>query len=231
MTLQVSDLEDDIALFIKNRLPQAKIETFFDIGANIGWVTLSFLRTFPDLKAWAFEPIEGTFDEMVKNLSRFVDTNPFPRTTCIMAGFGEEEKKVNITNYPGFTVNRIREDVPADDIPLASIELLVGDGFCAHNKINHLSFLKIDTEGYDLKVLKGFDKMITEHRIDFVQVEAGMTPLHSIFVGYNDFYEYFQSQGYFLFRITNQSSDDLPITHRADVVFISKTAAERYRFN
>jgi len=44
--------------------------------------------------------------------------------------------------------------------------------FCQDREIRRINFLKVDTEGYDLEVLKGAEEILDEGRIDFVQVEA-----------------------------------------------------------
>ena len=229
ITLQTSDLEDNIAKFLRERLPQASISTVFDVGANIGWFTLMCLREFPEAKIWSFEPVDTTLQQMVANLSRFAESNPFPRTTCVQACLGSMNGTTQVTSYPGFTVNRIRTDAP-EDIPLLSVDIYTGSDFCLKQNVSHIDYLKIDAEGHDLEVLKGFDEMLVQHNIDFVQVEAAMAPSQPGFISYPEFSDYLLARDYCLFRFTNQSSDDLPILMRADVVFISRAAAEIYRY-
>ena len=46
-----------------------------------------------------------------------------------------------------------------------------GDEFFKQHVVKRISFLKIDTEGHDLKVLKGFSEMISHGRVDVIQFE------------------------------------------------------------
>ena len=231
MTLHLSDLEDDIAIFLKERLPNVQINNVFDVGANIGWFSLCFLTAFADARIWAFEPVTTIRAEMLQNLARFEETKPFPRTSCLPYALGASNGLVEITSYPGVTINKIRSDKPAN-VPLESVHMLTGDDFCRTQLVQHIDFLKIDTEGYDLEVLKGFRGLITQGAIDFIQVEAGMIPGDPAFVGMTTLLDFMLPLGYRLFRFSNQASGrEIPVMERADVVFISTQAAERYRFN
>ncbi len=49
-----------------------------------------------------------------------------------------------------------------------------GDRFCTKHSIEHIGFLKIDAEGYDLDVLTGFARMLSEGRIDLAEAEVSM---------------------------------------------------------
>jgi FkbM family methyltransferase len=45
------------------------------------------------------------------------------------------------------------------------------DAYCARSKIERIDVLKIDTEGFDLKVLQGSSVMLQKHAIKFVYFE------------------------------------------------------------
>ena len=48
--LQKSDLEDDIAAYIAERLPQAEMKVLLDVGANVGWFATQFLKAYEPWK-------------------------------------------------------------------------------------------------------------------------------------------------------------------------------------
>lgn len=50
-------------------------------------------------------------------------------------------------------------------------QMIRGDEFCQENGIDHIDFLKIDTEGHDLNVLRGFGGMLTSGAISVIQFE------------------------------------------------------------
>ena len=89
--LQKSDLDDDIAAYIAERLPQAEMKILFDIGANVGWFTTQFLKAYADCQCYLFEPVTANFEEIRTTLGRFPETNPFA-TNC--ASFASSSSRV-----------------------------------------------------------------------------------------------------------------------------------------
>ena len=224
--LHKSDLEDDIAVYIRDRVPKARIETVFDVGANVGWATLQFLKAFPGCEVWSFEPVGSLNDDLKENLARFSLYSPFPRTHCVKVALGDREESAEITSQPGVTVNRIGENPNA--WPTENVQVQTGDEFCRQSDIKHIDFLKVDAEGYDLKILHGFKDLIASADIDFIQVEAS---LHSGNLDHTElcaFSDFLIPRGYSLFRFTNQASGKVPILSRSDVVFIRDGAARDY---
>jgi hypothetical protein len=130
-----------------------------------------------------------------------------------------------MTNQPGVTVNRIV--APGGD-NLVQVAVTTGDAFCRNNGIAAISFLKIDCEGHDDKVLAGFDTMISQGRVDFVQVEAAIGEAAGIHAPLRAFEERLIPRGFRHFRFVNQASDGPAYLSRADVVFIRTSLAEAY---
>jgi len=176
--LQKSDLDDDIAAYIAERLPQAEMKILFDIGANVGWFTTQFLKAYADCQCYLFEPVTANFEEIRTTLGRFPETNPFSRTKCFRVAMGLTAERSRVTAVPGVTVNKIVGDRPSLE-PVEDVDIITGDAFCAEHQIDRISFLKIDTEGHDLKVLLGFAGMLSQERVDFVQVERRRLRSHA----------------------------------------------------
>ncbi|SRR6266550_6288405 len=86
--LQKSDLEDNIAEYIAERLPHAEIRVLFDIGANVGWFTSQFLRAYPNCECYLFEPVTSNYEAIPSTLNNYPETNPFPRTKCFRVALG-----------------------------------------------------------------------------------------------------------------------------------------------
>jgi FkbM family methyltransferase len=223
--LHKSDLEDNIAEYIAERVPKAKIDVLFDVGANIGWFTWQFLRTYPECKCYLFEPVTVNHEKIRANLERFPELNAFPRTQCFRLALGLVPERTRITAIPDVTINKIIGDSPSDG-PVEEVEVVTGDAFCTEHGINKIDFLKIDTEGYDLKVLLGFAGMLSRQKIDFVQVEAGFYSENKLHVPVEALDAVLSSFGYRKFRYTNQASYAVPILTWADVVFINERAAQ-----
>lgn len=64
-----------------------------------------------------------------------------------------------------------------------------GDMFCADKGIETIDFLKIDVEGYEHKVLKGFEGMLKRGNIKIIQFEDGYINIDTHFL-LKDFHDY-----------------------------------------
>lgn len=225
MKLHRSDLEDDIAAYIANRMPAYPMRVLVDCGANHGWFTYQFLKAFPGMQAHCIEPVPTISAELVENLSRVLDSESHSAVRLHKLALSDRVGSAYMTNQPGVTVNRIVAPGGAD---LVRVEVTTGDEFCRQNQIGAISFLKIDCEGVDDKVLRGFDTMISQGRVDFVQIEAAIGTPVDIHVPLRAFEESLVPRGYRHFRFVNQASDGAAYLSRADVIFIRQSLAETY---
>ena len=220
-----NDLEDDIAAYIADRVPKAHLRTVFDVGANHGWFTYQFGKTFREARFWLFEPSPPVFARIEGNLRGFNALDLWGRTQAFPIALGDEPGKARITTEPDVTVNRI---VAAGGEGTSEVDVVTGDGFCSAYRIERIDYLKVDAEGYDMRVLHGFGDMLAAGRIAFVQVEASLSEDNAEHVPFNAFDEYLGARRYRLFRFINQASGTLPYLTRADVVFIHEDAAAQF---
>ena len=70
-----------------------------------------------------------------------------------------------------------------------------GDDYVRANNIGMIDFLKIDVEGMEASVLRGFSTMFQERRIRLVQFEYNTTNIVSKFL-LRDAYQFFEGFGY-----------------------------------
>lgn len=201
---------------VKNLLPRCNIETIFDVGANVGQSTKEFVNSFPYAQIYSFEPLELIFQELKANLK---DRN---KVHCFRLALGASHGKGKMVLYSLLPLrnrlNQIKEE--AEEVEIESL-----DNFCRSNDVHKISYLKIDTEGYDLEVLKGANQMLSEKRIDIVQVEASMNPKNTRHVLFEDLKKYLEQRDYFLFGIYEQRNEfptKEPHLRRTNSVFISE---------
>jgi FkbM family methyltransferase len=217
--IQDNDLEDDIAALITARLPKARLDLVFDVGANIGWVSWQFVRNLPHVRVHAFEPVPGTFADLQANLSRFPGTD---RVTMVQMALGAETGQARMTNHPGRTTNRI---VTTRDEPTVEVEVQRGDDYCASHGFDRIDYLKIDVEGHDLEVLQGFVGMMKRGAINFISVEVGFSGEIPVHRPLGDFDAFLRPFGFRLMVIKNQATSEIPYLQYADAVFIREDYA------
>jgi FkbM family methyltransferase len=93
-----------------------------------------------------------------------------------------------------------------------------------------ISLLKIDVEGYELKVLAGGDQLLRDQRADVVYIEAGMNPAGTQQCYYRAIEDALREHGYSLFRIYEQKHewmDDSPLLRRVNLAFMSQAFVDR----
>jgi FkbM family methyltransferase len=146
------------------------IEVFFDVGANVGQTSLEVLDNFPEAIVYAFEPHEATFAALSTNVrsSRFHPFNLALSDRTGDAQFFDYGALATSNSLVGDAQYAARAKHPST-IRTVTCDTL--DGICNRLNIDHIDVLKVDTEGHDLAVLKGAERMLSQHRIRFVYVE------------------------------------------------------------
>ena len=145
----------------------------FDVGANKGdWSRMSSEK-FPECAIYSFEPSPSTFKD-------FLETSTFSISSikCYNIGLGSESAILPFKEYQGgniFSTFVIDADFHSLKTSTTNVEVTTGDKFCQTNKIKKISFLKIDVEGFEYDVIKGFGEMIANSNIDVIQFEYGYT--------------------------------------------------------
>lgn len=201
----------------RNLLPSLRMQTIFDVGANVGQTVRALRRAYRKANIFAFEPVKSTFERLRTAVG------DDPRTQCFQVALGDVQAKARMEAAPGSVRNKIRSN-PAALINEQVVDVDAGDHFCAAHGVDVVNFLKIDTEGYDLKVCVGFSGMLRAHKIDLLQIEAGLHPKNSLHVPFQAFKDYLEPLGYCVFRIYDQAGQ--PFARRCNVVFVSPVLAQ-----
>lgn len=130
-------------------------DTIFDIGANIGELTMNMAKRTNGV-VHSFEPDPVVSSKLKNN----VNLNDFDNIIINEIGFGDQSgyfsMSPEISNNKGG--NRIINGAQANLSPTVVIQKL--DDYVDQHKIKRLNLIKIDVEGYELKVLHGGVKTI-----------------------------------------------------------------------
>ncbi len=217
----------DVFHDIAKDLPQQRFEIFFDVGANIGQSAQEYTKKFPSARIVSFEPVPATFKQLQKNLTHFA------RVRCVPLALASRAGQCSMLALGTSPSNRlVSTGEPADSEKTISVEQQTLDHFCDTEKISHIHYLKIDTEGADLDVLRGAEKMLAQQNIDLVQVEAGMNPRNTHHVPFEELKKHLEQHDYFLFGIYEQRREIFsgePHLRRTNCVFVSRQVIEANR--
>jgi len=145
---------------------------FFDVGANVGNYAKELLAAYPVAKGYLFEPHPVTFEKLNNDCS----LGSFKKFNIALGDTNDRLKFYDRSDsVEGSTHASIYREVIAGIHSQSPIEIEVEvktlDSFCSENNITKIDFLKIDTEGHELAVLKGARNLITNSNIKIIQFE------------------------------------------------------------
>lgn len=142
----------------------------FDIGANIGEVTLNFAKIVGDSgTVFSFEPESNNYKKLENNIK----LNSFKSIVLNNIGLADKNSLLKIYNIEerNCGMNRILDNGPENDF-LGEIEVVKLDEYIANNNISKVDLVKIDVEGYEYNVLKGSNSLLKElHPILFIELD------------------------------------------------------------
>jgi FkbM family methyltransferase len=140
----------------------------FDVGANYGQSIKRFRRRFHHAKIHAFEPSLKNFEKLQSS----TQDDPSLQLNNFALGSKSTESKFYENDHPdmnSFLAPGRDHWGVIDDGTTVRVETI--DEYCRQNSIRSIDLLKIDTQGYDLEVLRGAEKMLSGNLIRSVLVE------------------------------------------------------------
>jgi FkbM family methyltransferase len=160
----------DLKIYITRKAGYSKVETIFDVGANCGQTYSIFRREFPAASIYSFEPVAGPFRELSSR------TRGDPKARAENIAFGERVGEKTIRLFDQATEwNSLRDDLmnAADDAAVEKVRVDTIDNYCQNNSITRIDLLKVDTEGYEIRVLEGAICSLQAAKITFLLCEVG----------------------------------------------------------
>ncbi|UCH22576.1 MAG: FkbM family methyltransferase [Deltaproteobacteria bacterium] len=172
----------------------------FDIGANIGSMALNFARLIPEGYIYAFEPTHFAFEKLKQNIS--LNSGLAERVRAVQLFVSDRSGPSHgIRAYSSWKVDGSAQNTHplhggmirnAEGISAVTI-----DDFCKQNHISRVDLIKIDTDGYELQVLKGAHQTI-EKCSPFLIFEIGLYVLNEHQLGFEQYCNYFKHFDYIL---------------------------------
>ncbi len=201
---------------IGRRLPDWQASVILDIGANVGQSALGFAAAFPKATVHSFEPFPASYRKLVLNTAHLANIMPH------QIGLGARDAILHMTDGEVSAQNHLLAEDTLDETAV-EVEVREGAGLLQSLGVGPVSYIKIDTEGHDLDVLRGLTTALP--RVDFIQVEAGMNPYNTTHVPFQALTDFMTRHGFLLFHIFEQvfefKQGGRPVLRRANPLFIN----------
>lgn len=189
------DLRTNGERFVLERLSKFQPQVIFDVGANVGDWSITARELCPCAEIHAFEIAPSTFQTLVVNIGHL------EKVRCRNSGLSDSAGSIRIRHYAGQPSLTTATQYPH---PFAFVEVeaevVTGDSYAAASGIEHIDLLKIDVEGMEERVLKGFQGMLERRAIDLIQFEYGRVNIINRFL-LRDFYAFFRERGYVVGKV------------------------------
>ena len=169
----------------------------FDIGANKGQSIQKYIKIFDQPTIHSFEPIKTEFDYMYKKFKN--NKNIFLNNVAL--GDKTEEKEFNIaaktgnssfnkinpgTNWLKVRSKQFKTTETSYVTSVQKVNCIRLDDYFKDNKINLIDLMKIDTQGYEDKVLEGSIKTIKENKIKAIVTEIMFDNVYDKYFSFSD---------------------------------------------
>ena len=227
----------EIKLLTFDEIYKEKIKknpVIFDIGANQGQSIERFKKIFDKPVIHAFEPIKFEFEKLKKRYSE--DKNIFLNNCAV----GEKNyfKDFYITAKTGnSSFNKLKSDtdwlktrsyqfktsLEGYTKETKSIKIITLDNYCLKNNIDKIDILKIDTQGYEDKVLEGSQQILKKEIVSSIESEIMFDDVYEKYFTFSDIEKFLNPHNFRLVAI-NTTNNNLfsGIVFFADVLYFNK---------
>ena len=162
--------EEWVITEVLKKLPLVDRPTLLDIGANAGEYSQMLIECFPKATVHAFEPHPKTFLSLKANIKDLVH--------CHALALGSETGAFHLYDRGGedggiraSLAKEALETVQSKPLTAYSVTVSTVDDFVKEHSISTIDFIKIDTEGFEMDVLKGARDALSQGKIGAIQFE------------------------------------------------------------
>jgi FkbM family methyltransferase len=157
---------------------QGKAVVIFDVGANVGdWTREAAAGLSTGSAIYGIEPTRATFEryrEAAASSPAAAKIHPIHAALSDRDGQGTIYVDGDLLTTNSLHEHRLTErqaETPLHGKKVETTPLMRGDTLCREQGIERIHFLKIDVEGHEVPVLRGFEDMLSRKAIDYIQFE------------------------------------------------------------
>lgn len=184
-----SDKSSGEEAFLIGNFSKGANGVILDVGANIGNYSKRLKLLNPELQLYCFEPHPRTFQKLMANV------DPLAIKTFNL-GVGSANGVLKLYDYESGDGSEhaslykdVIEQLHKGKAVEHAVEIITLDEFALEYEFDRVLLLKIDTEGHELEVLKGFEDFIRQNKVDIIHFEFNeMNVVSKVF--FKDFWDF-----------------------------------------
>lgn len=199
---------NDEFLWLIQELRKYKIDTVLDVGANSGQYGVKLRQYGFDKSIISFEPLQDAFNQLQYRAGKEKNW------ICNNFALGDKDERTRIevagNSYSSSLLPMLQSHIDSapdskpvgyQDIVVKRLDSVFTQEFFSLKNI----FLKIDTQGYEMNVLKGAHDLLKY--VKGVQVEMSFVQLYEKQALFPDVYEFLIQRGMKMVRLENEFSN------------------------
>lgn len=191
-----SDLVSGEDWFINRYVANVDKGIILDVGANVGNYSIKIRRSNSSVEIFCFEPHPLNFEKLQYNTAQS-NMNHFN------VGVGSVAGKLTLYDYANndgsshaSLYKEVIEEIHKQKSVEHEVEVITLDEFAKKYGIKEVHLLKIDTEGHELAVLKGFEGLIRAGKVNLIHFEFNEMNVASR-VFFKDFWDFLPNYDFY----------------------------------
>lgn len=168
--------------WIFNNLKSKKQLTILDCGGSIGGYASLILNAaqkfMVDVDLHVFEPSQLCFNNLQKSIGSLDNVHVY------QLAISDSNSSANLyypwVGCPGASLSNdvsIAQRTGEMETRSEEVNLITLDTFCNDKQIEHIDYIKLDIEGYEVHALRGMCQMLNNGKVSYIQLELGAASL------------------------------------------------------
>jgi FkbM family methyltransferase len=190
-----------LAAQLRYLLQKLEIDCVLDVGAHFGEFGLFLRHLGYEGQIVSLEPVHASFSKLQKQSAKDGRWQAF----CLAAGRTEGSLTIRVSKGPELSsflelndLGRHNMSSAAEITGTEEVPVITLDEFVPHqlgDREARRIFLKLDTQGWDLEVARGSERLLAE-RVRAVLTEVAFRTLYDGAPSFSDSLDYFMARGY-----------------------------------
>ena len=209
--VKLNNAKNNELLLVSYLIQQKGINKVLDVGANKGQFASSILKEHPNMRVLSFEPLSDAYK--VLSTRSALKKNWEAHNYAIGSQVMESEIYVSANSHSSslLEINQSHLDAEATAKVIRTEKIKVTP---LHTLVNlsktEKVFLKIDTQGFEMEVLKGSKGLFSN--IELIVVELSLVELYKGAATFSSIVNYLEENGFKLYQLFPEFTD--PETHQ-----------------